>query len=338
MAKPRIFVSSTYYDLKHIRKSIESFIHDIGYEAVLFESGDIPFDHHEPLDESCYKELETCHILVLVIGGRYGSGSSDEQVELTPDELEKHYLHFNSITRKEYEAAKDRDIPIYIFIEKGVAAEYQTYRENRENSTIKYAHVDSVNIFRLLDVIYTQKRNNLVREFENVEDITKWLKDQWAGLFTQFLTKKSSDAPITSLEKQLANLNVVTKTLKDYSENIIQGLSPDSYNQIIETIDTKEKQRTNINTLMEHPFFAHLVKSHEGDPEIIFNAFSTSNNASEFSKKAKRAFEHEHGCGMLDDVEMLGVEFDFNELRSKLGLSLWENLDTKHNYRGKLRD
>ena len=58
MAKPRVFISSTYYDLKHIRKSIELFITEVGYESVLFENGDIPFDSEHPLDESCYKELE----------------------------------------------------------------------------------------------------------------------------------------------------------------------------------------------------------------------------------------------------------------------------------------
>ncbi len=62
MAKPRIFVSSTYYDLKHIRESIKSFIGGMGYEPVLFESGDIAFDHKESLDESCYKAIESCQI------------------------------------------------------------------------------------------------------------------------------------------------------------------------------------------------------------------------------------------------------------------------------------
>lgn len=43
MARPRIFVSSTYYDLKHIRSAMEVFIDSMGYESVLFESGEIPF-------------------------------------------------------------------------------------------------------------------------------------------------------------------------------------------------------------------------------------------------------------------------------------------------------
>lgn len=34
MAKPRIFVSSTYYDLKHIRSSPENVIESSGYEDI----------------------------------------------------------------------------------------------------------------------------------------------------------------------------------------------------------------------------------------------------------------------------------------------------------------
>jgi hypothetical protein len=37
VVKPRIFVSSTYYDLKHIRNNLKSFIDGFGYDAVLFE-------------------------------------------------------------------------------------------------------------------------------------------------------------------------------------------------------------------------------------------------------------------------------------------------------------
>jgi hypothetical protein len=35
MAKPRIFVSSTYYDLKYIRASLELFIESLGFDAII---------------------------------------------------------------------------------------------------------------------------------------------------------------------------------------------------------------------------------------------------------------------------------------------------------------
>ncbi|MEH8165502.1 DUF4062 domain-containing protein [Aeromonas allosaccharophila] len=176
MAKPRIFVSSTYYDLKHIRNSLEAFIDSMGYEAVLFEDGDIPFHHDAALDISCYEEIKNCHILVLIIGGWYGSPISDAETETGLE-------FYNSVTKKEYETARKNDIPIYIFIEKNVHSEYHTYKKNRKNQSIEYAHVDNVNIFKLIDDIYAQKRNNIIRDFEKFDDLSSWLKDQWAGLF-----------------------------------------------------------------------------------------------------------------------------------------------------------
>ena len=43
MAKPRVFVSSTYYDLKNLRSAFESFLEQFGFEPVLSEKGNIKY-------------------------------------------------------------------------------------------------------------------------------------------------------------------------------------------------------------------------------------------------------------------------------------------------------
>jgi len=50
MPHPRVFVSSTFYDLKYIRAAIEGFISSLGFEPVLFEKGHIPFPQDATLD------------------------------------------------------------------------------------------------------------------------------------------------------------------------------------------------------------------------------------------------------------------------------------------------
>lgn len=80
MAKPRVFLSSTYYDLKHVRERIERFLANFGMEPVLFESDNVTFEFNKPLDVSCYNEVKTCHMLILIVGGRYGSVVTGEQV------------------------------------------------------------------------------------------------------------------------------------------------------------------------------------------------------------------------------------------------------------------
>ena len=67
MARPRIFVSSTYYDLKHIRSSLEIFIESLGYDAVLSDKGRYSLSPDAPLDESCYREAQNSDIYVLII-------------------------------------------------------------------------------------------------------------------------------------------------------------------------------------------------------------------------------------------------------------------------------
>ena len=159
MPRPRIFVSSTYYDLKHIRASLDLFIDSLGYDPVLSEKGDIAYTHDRPLDESCYREAENSDIFVLIVGGRYGSEASGSTASIKG----QFYDRYESITRKEFESAITKDIPVYILIEKGVYSEYRTFLKNKDRQDINYAHVDSVNIFRFIDEILSLPRNNPVQ-------------------------------------------------------------------------------------------------------------------------------------------------------------------------------
>ena len=47
MARPRIFISSTFYDLKQIRAELDMFIESLGYEPIRNEEGDIPYGKDE---------------------------------------------------------------------------------------------------------------------------------------------------------------------------------------------------------------------------------------------------------------------------------------------------
>lgn len=260
MAKPRVFVSSTYYDLKHIRRSVEQFIESLGYEAAVFESGDIPFSHDTPLDDSCNREVGLCHILVLIIGGRYGSPASGESRKLSISDKEKQYEHYNSITRNEYLRAREQDIPIYIFVEKGVLAEFQTFRHNRDKE-IRYAHVDSVNIFKLLEDILSQPRNNFVREFATADDITSWLRDQWAGLLSHFITQRRDGATVGQIRGQIESLTSVVQALKTYSEQVLRNVSKDQdeSEQIIAKVHKDLKSRHIFNSLNHVRSLANLM-------------------------------------------------------------------------------
>lgn len=57
--KPSIFVSSTCYDLKQIRRDIREFIEaDLGYEAILSEYDSFPIDPDKDTINNCLRVVE----------------------------------------------------------------------------------------------------------------------------------------------------------------------------------------------------------------------------------------------------------------------------------------
>lgn len=127
--KPRVFISSTYYDLKYLRESLEKYLCTLNFEPILFEANKVTFEHGKSLDISCFNEVKTCHIMILIIGGRYGSIISEQNSQTEKDIYDSEYI---SITRKEYETALVNNMPVFIFIDKNVFGEYNTYKINKE--------------------------------------------------------------------------------------------------------------------------------------------------------------------------------------------------------------
>jgi hypothetical protein len=308
VARPRVFVSSTYYDLKHIRNSLEAFIENLGYESVLYEAGDIPFNHESPLDVSCYAEIKSCHILVLIIGGRYGSpvSGNDEKASLE---------FYNSVTKEEYETARKKDIPIYIFIDKNVHSEYHTYKKNRKNENIQYAHVDNVNIFKLIDDIYAQKRNNLIRDFEKFDDLSSWLKDQWAGRFAELLSEKKRDKELEDLSVQVSGLKDLSSVLKSYTESIMEKLQPENFEQIIKSSNNVLREKYISIFSKDGMINYFLQKAPKGVGIIkLFDAFENSSNVGEFLRKVN--FDEDFVKEMEAHPH---AEKDFDHLKREIG-------------------
>ena len=72
MAKLRIFVSSTCYDLGVIRSELRPFIIALGHEPVMSDYADILYDPRSHTHDSCIKEVPNCDMVVLIIGSRFG--------------------------------------------------------------------------------------------------------------------------------------------------------------------------------------------------------------------------------------------------------------------------
>lgn len=175
MASPRIFISSTFYDLRQVRADLERAIKELAYEPILAERGNIPYGSEEKLEEYCYKEIGLSDIVVAIVGGRFGSGSDERPY---------------SISQMELKTAVDLGKPVYIFVDQSVLSEYSTYRANRDVEGINYRFVDDTRVYEFLSEVDELPANNPIAPFETAQDIVRFLKQQWAGLFQRFLQEQ----------------------------------------------------------------------------------------------------------------------------------------------------
>ncbi|MEI7577732.1 MAG: DUF4062 domain-containing protein [Armatimonadota bacterium] len=226
MAKPRIFVSSTFYDLQSIRASLEIFIKSLGYETVLHERGSVPYRADGKPEEGAYREIENCDILVSIIGARFGSKSGDENT---------------SISQKELRIAHELGKQLFVFVQADIYAEFANYKKNAELAGYEPAHAD-IRVFAFLDEVLQLSQNNATFPFRTHEEIIELLREQWAGLFQQFLVTQRQKR----YDHSLSELLMVSKVLVDLSEVLS--------NQIESKDLTKELM------LSIHPAFSALTK------------------------------------------------------------------------------
>src|SRR4051812_43138432 len=77
MDKLNLFVSSTFYDLKDVRRIIEQHVSTLGHIATLHEFNGIFYDPHINTHVSCLREIEQhCDLLILIIGSRFGGDAT----------------------------------------------------------------------------------------------------------------------------------------------------------------------------------------------------------------------------------------------------------------------
>lgn len=187
MAVPRLFVSSTYYDLRYVRSDLDILKDQMGIEIVRFEEGSIPYHTADTLPEACCKEIENCQILALIIGGRYGSTvvvkAEDDQGD------DKGPERSISISRLEAEHAIRSGLIIFTFVDAGVFGEHRTYQACSKAGVtdVVWATVDDVAVFEFIDFIRGLPGQNPIFEFRTPREIQDLLRKQLSGHFFDLL-------------------------------------------------------------------------------------------------------------------------------------------------------
>lgn len=228
MARPRVFISSTFFDLRQVRADLERFIREVGYEPVQHERGHVPYGNSEKLESYCYKEIAQVDIVVNIVGGRFGSVSFDEA---------------NSISQMELKTAVKLNKQCYVFVDAAVYAEYRIYLRNKGTKGLQYASADDERILKFIEEVEALPRNNQLIEFRNADEIALHLREQWAGLFQRFLQEQEQLPDRRAADE----LHTALKTV----------------NQLITFLTTENREQGSAISeilLSNHPIFAQLRK------------------------------------------------------------------------------
>jgi HAD superfamily phosphoserine phosphatase-like hydrolase len=217
MAEPRIFISSTYRDLKDTREAVAEYVKEFGYAPVIFERDDISYEPNKLLEDSCYEEIKSCSLMILLIKNNYGSFSKTFQ---------RRQNNIDSVTKNEYYAARDMGIPIFIFIEQTSIDEYNAYMNQGKPKDFTFRVLENSHLADFIKDIYQDKSFRFIHTYQNIADIKLKLKKQWAGLFNKYLL----NAQKYSLRK---NDKVYVNSFKLFYFRRFSGLSQEKLAKVV---------------------------------------------------------------------------------------------------------
>lgn len=214
MASPRVFISSTFYDLRYIRENLKYFVRTIGYEPVLSEEGAVYYDPQLDAQDSCLAEVPACQMLVLIIGGRFGSEYKESS---------------HSVTNAEYREAVRSKIPVFALVDQAVYNDLQVYTHNRDNagidaSKIAYPSVDTTKVFDFIEEVRASAINNALVPFSNFDDIESYLRQQWAAMMHSFLTTRNEEHRVADTLEAMSEMNARIEML---SKQILVSVGTD---------------------------------------------------------------------------------------------------------------
>lgn len=172
--KPSVFISSTCYDLSQIRTDLKSFIEQqLGFDAILSEYNSFPVNPNLDIVDNCLEAVQKySDIFVLIVGGRYGFITDNGR----------------SITNLEYNNARAKNIPIYVFVSTQILNVLKVWNANPNGD---YSAIcDSPKLFEFVKLL-CENNSTWVYGFNNVQDIIEILRKQLAYLFYDCLKLKN---------------------------------------------------------------------------------------------------------------------------------------------------
>lgn len=252
MPSPRVFLSSTCYDMGYARERLRIFIESLGFTPVLSDHSDILFDPAEHTHTSCINEVINTDIVILLIGARFGGHAVPEALQKI--NFEKIKLESSgwvpganavSVTQAEVLKAIESNIPVFTFVESKVLHEHHVYEKNKLNAKVIYPSLEKQEtapyIFEFINYIRKRETNNYVESFVGIGEIETKLRKQWSSLFQALLHNRRvarvEERRYVDISEKLEDLKTAVLTTIQDSTNreIARGVV--KYRRMIEFID-----------------------------------------------------------------------------------------------------
>ncbi|ENM5923743.1 Uncharacterised protein [Vibrio mimicus] len=226
MARLKVFVSSTCYDLSIVRSQVRSYVKQLGHDPVMSDYMEVLYDPREHTHKSCIQEVSGCDVVVLIIGSRFGGkgvpaafdgidfDALNEKSKSTSVLQMKEKL---SVTQLEICKAIEDNIPVFTFVDDRVLHDHLVYETNKNSEAIDHIKFPSIEkpesakyIFEFINFLRHRTEGNSVNGFSKVEDINQYLSTQWSSLFQRLLheqrNKEAERKRIDYFANQIADL------------------------------------------------------------------------------------------------------------------------------------
>lgn len=299
MASLRIFVSSTCYDLSAIRSQIRSFIFSLGYEPIMSDYNDVLYDPRIHTHTSCIEEVNSCDLIILIVGSRFGGKAIPEAISKIDFEnifeksksIEKLKTKENiSVTQLEILKAVEIDIPIFTFIDNRLYNDHELYEKNKGKflkigkeeqvkDLIKLIDFPSIDkpetaefIFEFINFLRHRTKGNSINTFSKFEDIELTLKKQWSGLFQRLLNenrlKQIEAKRIDTLTNQFEDLKtaILTSITNTNERDVAKGVV--KYRKLHEFISSLKIANQNV-ILEENISWDNFLRDIVGIVEVL---------------------------------------------------------------------
>lgn len=290
MAKPKVFLSSTCFDLSTVRTELEAFLVDRGFEVLNSEGprfGVTPGMHSH---SACLDEVKRSDYLLLMVGKRRGGtfvGSTD------------------SITNEEYLMAEKHDIPRIVCVDRAVNEARPLFHKNPTGDF--GGIVDDKRIFSFIDYIASGHSDNWLHPFTSVADLKEILTTQFAHYLTLFSASQRPSPKQATTEVDLvkfpSDLSRVDQIEKGQLEATALREGLKNLYEIIRKIQTDQTKRD-----------AKLEKIKQ---LFVMGAYGESDDGEHvsmpMSEFKQRAWSYQRGGRVNDQFKSYSIGASFSE-------------------------